>query len=84
MICNPELVAVFVKQFKETSGGFNLRYKQGSFYRCIPMYMDERWKYDHKYFQKMIEQDIRLNPKVVGCIITGMSELNKDKSSIMI
>ena len=29
----------------------------------------------------MIEQDARINIKVVGCIITGMSELNKDKLS---
>ena len=46
-----ELAAVFVKQFKETSGDFDLCHKQGPFYRCTVMYMDERRKYDHKYFQ---------------------------------
>ena len=43
--------------------------------------MDGRWNYDHKYFQRMINRDRRMNAEVVGCIITGMSELNKDDSS---
>ena len=29
----------------------------------------------------MIDRHGRMNAKVVGCIITGMSELNKDDSS---
>ena len=29
----------------------------------------------------MIELDRKLNPEVIGCIITGISELNKEKSS---
>ena len=45
------------------------------------MYLDGRWEYDHEYFQQMIKRDVRMNTKVVGCIITGMSDLNKDKSS---
>ena len=45
------------------------------------MYMDGRWEYDHEYFQQMIERDIRMNTKVVGCVITGMSGLNKDEAS---
>ena len=45
------------------------------------MYMDEQWRYDHEYFQRMIERDERMNLKVVGGIITNMSELIKDVSS---
>ena len=29
----------------------------------------------------MIDRDRRMNAEVVGCIITGMSELNRDDSS---
>ena len=43
--------------------------------------MDRRWNYDHEYFQRMIDRHSRMNDKVVGCIITDMSELNKDDSS---
>ena len=43
--------------------------------------MDGIWEYDHKYFQQMIKQDKRMNPVVIGAIITNMSELIKDNSS---
>ena len=43
--------------------------------------MDGRWNYDHEYFQRMIDRQRRMNAEVVGCIITGMSKLNKDGSS---
>ena len=45
------------------------------------MHMDYRWSYDHKYFQRMIERQYKLNDEVVGCIISGMSVLNMDDSS---
>ena len=76
-------VESFVKWFKEENGGLHLPHKKGSFFRCASMYMDRRWEYDHKYFQRMIKRDRRMNAEVVGCIITKMSELNKnDLSSI--
>ena len=43
--------------------------------------MDGRLNYDHEYYQRMIDRYRRMNAEVVGCIITGMSELNKDDSS---
>ena len=61
-----ELEARFVNQFRETSGGFDLCHKQVSFFRCTSMYMNKRWKYDHEYFQRMIERDTRMNPEVVS------------------
>ena len=54
---------------------------EGSFYRCALMYMDGRWNYNHEYYYRMIDRDRRINVEVVGCIITKMSELNKDDSS---
>ena len=45
------------------------------------MYMNSRWDYDHEYFQKMIDRDVRMNAEMVGCIITGMSQLNNESSS---
>ena len=59
-----------------------LSHKEGSFFRCAYMYMDRRWNYDHKYFQRMIDRHGSMNAEVVGCIITGMSELNNDDSFI--
>ena len=56
-------------------------HKEWSFFRCASMYMDGRWNYNHKHFQRMIDRDSRINAEVVGCIITRMSELNKDDSS---
>ena len=44
-------------------------------------HVDGRWNYDHKYFQRMIDRRGKMIAEVVGCIITGMSELNKDDSS---
>ena len=70
-----------MKRFKEMSGGLHLSHKEGSFFRCAFMYMDGRWNYDHEYFQRMINRHGRMNAEVVGCIITGISELNKDDSS---
>ena len=43
--------------------------------------MAGRWEYDYEYFQQMIKRDRRMNAEVIGCIITGMSELNKKKNS---
>ena len=76
-----ELAKAFKKRSKEASEGFFMCHKQGSFYRCTLMYMDEQWRYDHEYFQQMIKQDKRMNPEVIGTIITNMSELIKDNSS---
>ena len=42
-----ELAEAFKKRFKEASRDFNLCHKQGSFCRCVSMYMDERWRYDY-------------------------------------
>ena len=43
--------------------------------------MDGRWNYDHEYFQRMIDRHDRMIAEAVGCIITDMSELNKDDPS---
>ena len=75
-----EQAAVFVKKFKDISRGFNLCHKEESFNRCASMYMDKRWEYDNGYFWQTIERYMRMNTTVVGCIITKMSELNKDGS----
>ena len=45
------------------------------------MHMEWRWSYDHEYFQRMIERQSKLDDKVVGYIISGMSVLNIDDSS---
>mmetsp|Transcript_30358 Transcript_30358/g.30843 ORF Transcript_30358/g.30843 Transcript_30358/m.30843 type:complete len:195 (-) Transcript_30358:326-910(-) len=74
-----EQAASFVKRFKDANQGFNLLHKEGSFLKCASLYMDGRYDYDHEYFQRMIERDRRMNAEVIGCVITGMSELNKDK-----
>ena len=75
---SPQLAEKFMEYFKEMSGGLQLSHKEGSFFRCASMYnMDGRWNYDHEYFQRMIDRHFRMNAEVVGCIITGMSELNK-------
>ena len=66
-----ELAKAFKKQVKEASQGFILCHKQLFFYSCALMYMDGRWEYDHKYFQRMIKRDKRLNPEIVGAIITN-------------
>ena len=55
----------FVNQFMKASGSFVLCHKQVSFFRCASIYMNEQWRYDHKYFQQMIERDTRMNPEVV-------------------
>ena len=41
------------------------------------------WKVELRppVFLRMIDRDSRMNAEVVVCIITGMSELNKDDSS---
>ena len=33
------------------------------------MYMNERWQYDHEYFQRMIKRDAGMNPEVVDARI---------------
>ena len=43
--------------------------------------MNGRWYYNHEYFQRMIDRENRTNAEVVGCIITGISELNNDNFS---
>ena len=45
-----ERAVVLVKQFKDSSGGFNLLHKERSFFRCAAMYMGGRWEYNHEYF----------------------------------
>ena len=47
--------AAFTSRFEASSRGFVLCHKQLLFFRCFLMYMNERWEYDHKYFQRMIE-----------------------------
>ena len=78
---NPQLARAFQKQFEEMSGHLKLSHMEGSFYRCASMHMDYRWSYDHEYFQRMIERHCKLNNKVIGCIMTGMSLLINDNSS---
>ena len=60
-----ELEAIFVNQFREESRGYEMCHKQVSFFRAASMYMNERWQYDHEYFQRMIERDARMNLEVV-------------------
>ena len=64
-----DLEANFVNQFREESGGYEMCHKQVSFFRAASMYMNERWQYDHEYFQRMIERDTRTNPEVVDARI---------------
>ena len=45
---SPQQAGSFVKRFKEASGGLHLQHKEGSFFRCLSMYMDGRWEYDHE------------------------------------
>ena len=78
---SPQLVEAFVERFKVVSEGLQLSHKEESFFRCASMYMDGRWNYDHEYFQRMIDRRGRMIAEVVGYIITGMFELNKDDSS---
>ena len=78
---SPQLTEAFVERFKDVSGGLKLSHKEGSFFRCDSMYKDGRWNYDHKHFQRMINRHCRMNAEVVGCIISGLSEFNKDDSS---
>ena len=59
------LEANFVDQFNEESGGFSMCPRQVSFFRSAAMHMNERWQYDHEYFQRMIERDARINPEVI-------------------
>ena len=59
------LEANFVDQFNEESGGFGMCPRQVSFFRSAAMHMNERWQYDHEYFQRMIERDARINPEVI-------------------
>ena len=41
------------------------------------MYMNGRWEYDHKYFQRMIEHEQKVNSETVGGIITNLQEAIK-------
>ena len=59
------LEANFVDQFNEESGGYGMCTTQVSFFRSTAMQMNERWQYDHEYFQRMIERDERMNPEVI-------------------
>ena len=70
-----------MKRFKKVSWGLHLSHKERSFFRWESMYMNGTWNYNHEYFQRMIDRDSRMNAEVVGCIITGISELNNDDFS---
>ena len=43
--------------------------------------MDDRWEYDHEYFQQMIEHEQRVDNEAVGDIITNLLEAIKSNSS---
>ena len=75
-----QLAEEFVEHFKEVIGGLQLSHKEGPFLSAS-MYMDSIWNYDHGYFQGMIDRHGRMNAEDVGCVVTGISELNKDDSS---
>ena len=78
---DPKVVKLFVKRFKEASVCKSFTHREASYLRCAAMYMNSRWDYDHEYFQRMIDRDVRMNAEMVGCIITGMSQLNNESSS---
>ena len=48
---NHELALNFKTQFQKVSGGLILCHEQATYFRCISMYMNGRWEYDHEYFQ---------------------------------
>ena len=60
-----DLEANFVDQFNDESGGFGMCPRQVSFFRSAAKHMNERWQYDHEYFQRMIEGDERMNLGVI-------------------
>ena len=71
---NRELALAFKTEFEETSGGLVLCHKQASYFRFTPMYMNDRWEYDHKYFWRMIEHDEKMKSEAIGGIITNLWE----------
>ena len=44
------------------------------------MYMNGGWEYDHKYFQRMIEHEQKVNRETVGGIITNLREAIENNS----
>ena len=43
--------------------------------------MNERWEYNHEYFQQMIEHEQKVNSETVGGIITNLREAIESDSS---
>ena len=56
----------FITEFVEASGGYGITGRQVCFFRNTAMYTNMQWNYDHEYFQRMIERDIRINPEIAG------------------
>ena len=56
----------FMNDFDEASGGYGITGRHICFFRNTAMYMNIQWNYDHEYFQRMIERDIRINPEIAG------------------
>ena len=79
--CDRAWSTMFTNQFEASSPGLVLCHKQLSFFRCASMYMNGRWEYDHKYFQRRIEWEQQSNTKAVGGIITNLHDLFDDNSS---
>ena len=69
---NKNLEESFVRQF---SAAIKMSYRLSSlevcFFRNTAMYMTRRWSYDHEYFQRMIERDIRNDPDIAGEMENG-------------
>ena len=78
---NQELASAFQTEFEEAREGLILCDKQLSYFRYVSMYMNGRWEYDHKYFQRMIEREQKMNSETVGGIITNLQETIEKKNS---
>ena len=59
-----DLETRFMNKFDEASRGYSITVKQLCFFRNTAMYMNVQCNYDHKYFQRTIKRDIRMNPDI--------------------
>ena len=72
---NSVLEREFAQQFRfHSEHDYELSELEISFFRSTAHYMNQRWKSDHEYFQRMIERDARANPDMN--IALGIAEGN--------
>ena len=72
---NKDIEQSFLRHFRtHNEVNYLLSSLKVCFFRDTAHYMTRRWIYDHEYFQRMIERDVRTNPDMN--IASGIEEGN--------